>query len=304
MHYLTLFTTLYLTPPSPISSLPLQDVKLCQTNTYHYVHPRAARNTDGRFVFTVNGTEALGDFVQLVEVVECLEAGTECGVGEMMGSQRTRCQQSYRHHRMVALVEGRLVRDTFLVPSGCFCQLLGVTKNLTAMCKDGADFCEDPEDYPLDQVSKVIVKKRTMREIQPHSPRQVGLKYYSLLYNLSLSSGQALHDTTVQDPVCPMTQYFTQPRAARNNKGKIMFILNMGGEERHQEYVQEVQVGECLAAGQSCGDGHLFRHTTTFCKQQYSNITLWAMTEEFEVVVDTFTFPTSCACWVRGPYDV
>ena len=101
-----------------------EDVKLCQTKT-HYIQPRAARNTDGRFVFAVNRTEEIVDFVQLVEVVECVEAGTECGMGEMMGSQRTRCKQSYRHHRMVAMVEGRLVRDTFPVPSGCFCQLLG-----------------------------------------------------------------------------------------------------------------------------------------------------------------------------------
>ena len=48
-----------------------------------------------------------------------------------------------------------------------------VMMNLTAMCKDGADFCEDPEDYPLDLVAKVIEKKRTRREIQRHSPRQV-----------------------------------------------------------------------------------------------------------------------------------
>ena len=92
-------------------------------------------------------------------------------------------------------------------------------------------------------------------------------------------------------------RYFMKPRAATNNKGKIMFVLN--NVEGMQEYTQEVQVGECTGAGQSCGDGAVFRHASTYCKQKYSNTMLWAMTEDGEVVVDTFTFPSSCACWVR-----
>ena len=101
-----------------------EDVKLCQTHTYR-VQPRAAKNMDGKFVFVVNGREEVGDFVQLVEVTECVEAGTECGMGEVVGRQRTRCKQSYREHRMLAMSGGRrIVRDTFLVPSGCYCQLV------------------------------------------------------------------------------------------------------------------------------------------------------------------------------------
>ena len=99
------------------------------------------------------------------------------------------------------------------------------------------------------------------------------------------------------DPVCPMNHYFMKPRAATNNKGKIMFVLN--NVEGMQEYTQEVQVGECTGAGQSCGGGAVFRHASTSCKQEYSTTMLWAMTEDGEVVVDTFTFPSSCACWVR-----
>jgi hypothetical protein len=101
-----------------------EDVKLCQTHTYR-VQPRAAKNRDGKFVFVVNGMKEVGDFVQLVEVTECVEAGTQCGMGEVVGRQRTRCKQSYREHRMLAMSGGmRLVRDTFIVPSGCYCQLV------------------------------------------------------------------------------------------------------------------------------------------------------------------------------------
>ena len=66
-----------------------EDVKLCPTFSYNF-YPRAARNKDGRFVFLVNGMEELGDFAQMVLVTECKDSGMECGMGEMMGSQRTR----------------------------------------------------------------------------------------------------------------------------------------------------------------------------------------------------------------------
>ena len=49
-----------------------------------------------------------------------------------------------------------------------------VLKNLTASCRYGADFCEDPVDYPLQLISQVIEKKRIKREIR-RLPRQVNL---------------------------------------------------------------------------------------------------------------------------------
>ena len=42
-----------------------------------------------------------------------------------------------------------------------------------------------------------------------------------------------------------MRQYWARPRAARNNMGRIMFIMNMNGTETRQEYVQ-VSAGECV----------------------------------------------------------
>ena len=97
---------------------------LCQTKKHHW-QPRAARNSDGRYVFMINGTEEASHFVQLVEVVLCMEVEAECRVGNTMARHRTRCRQAYRHQRMLVLdVEGHLVRDTITVPSGCFCQII------------------------------------------------------------------------------------------------------------------------------------------------------------------------------------
>ena len=79
-----------------------------------------------------------------------------------------------------------------------------------------------------------------------------------------------------------------------------MFVLNgLEGQEGMQEYVQEVEVGECLETGRACGNGDVFPYDSTYCKQEYSYTKLWAMTEAGKVVMDTFTFPSSCTCWVR-----
>ena len=107
-------------------------------------------------------------------------------------------------------------------------------------------------------------------------------------------------DPLLSEPVCEMTRYWARPRAARNNAGKILFILNTNETESRQEYVQEVEVGECVSTGNTCGDGSIWPNLDTFCKQMYSNTMLWAITESRDVVIDTFTFPSSCACWNRN----
>ena len=50
-----------------------------------------------------------------------------------------------------------------------------VVNNLTAVCQDGADYCEDPEDYPVDLIEKVLEKKRMKRGIKKRLTRQVTL---------------------------------------------------------------------------------------------------------------------------------
>ena len=92
------------------------------------------------------------------------------------------------------------------------------------------------------------------------------------------------------------------------NSGKIIFILNINGTEtrhRHkkshrQEYVPEVEVGECVSTGNPCGDGSIWSNLDTFCKQMYADIKLWAMTGTGEEVIDNFIFPSSYACWYRN----
>jgi hypothetical protein len=91
--------------------------------TTEYIMPRAAKNKDGQFRFIVNHPEGGGEqYIQLVRVARCAGAGEECGWGVMAGV-KTRCQQEYLDHKLVALSEDgeELVIDTFTFPSCCTC---------------------------------------------------------------------------------------------------------------------------------------------------------------------------------------
>eukprot|EP00092_Neocalanus_flemingeri_P033129 GFUD01036024.1.p1 GENE.GFUD01036024.1~~GFUD01036024.1.p1 ORF type:complete len:202 (-),score=65.58 GFUD01036024.1:144-749(-) len=156
--------------------------------------------------------------------------------------------------------------------------------NVTAVCEDGAKYCENPPEYPTDVISKVLLGNRRLKR----SVRN------------QMESQMAHNDSSVMDSVCPMKRYFMRPRVATNQQGKLMFVVNgVEGREERQEYVQEVEVGECIETELECGNGDVFIYESTYCKQQYSKTELWSMTEEGEVMVDTFSFPSSCDCWVR-----
>ena len=94
-----------------------------------------------------------------------------------------------------------------------------------------------------------------------------------LVYDLK--SSNLLHEGSLpSDKLCDTKKYWTRPRAAMKNSGKIIFILNINGTEtrhRHkkshrQEYVPEVDVEECVSTGNPCGDGSIWSNLDTFCK--------------------------------------
>merc|ERR1719244_1393361 len=95
---------------------------ICDTNT-KYVTPRAAKNKAGQFVFIVNSPEGSEEYIQLVKVTTCTNAGEQCAQGQLSGVMTTMCRQEYSDHKLVALSETgkELVVDTFSLPSCCSC---------------------------------------------------------------------------------------------------------------------------------------------------------------------------------------
>lgn len=96
---------------------------LCPT-TSNFVMPRAAVNTRGNWMFTVNLNEVDDRYTQLVRSETCVSR--ECnGLCSLPTGYTSRCEQQYVQKRLVAL-EGtgeRLYSDVFWFPHCCVCQI-------------------------------------------------------------------------------------------------------------------------------------------------------------------------------------
>eukprot|EP00092_Neocalanus_flemingeri_P039531 GFUD01043045.1.p1 GENE.GFUD01043045.1~~GFUD01043045.1.p1 ORF type:complete len:231 (-),score=51.16 GFUD01043045.1:291-983(-) len=127
----------------PIDSEPPME-NICQTES-EYIHPKAAKNKKGKFMFIVNRPAGFEEYIQLVKVTTCKAAGKQCAQGQLLNSPiSTMCHQEYSDHKLVVLSETgeELVVDTFSFPSCCSCVFdsnLGervIPRALTVYCVD------------------------------------------------------------------------------------------------------------------------------------------------------------------------
>ena len=95
--------------------------------------------------------------------------------------------------------------------------------------------------------------------------------------------------------ICKVDTDYIFPKAAKNKKGKFMFIVNRPAGS--VEYLQKIKITTCENAGEECAQGRLGGSISTMCKQEYSDYKLVALSETGEeLVVDDFTFPSCCSC--------
>ena len=96
--------------------------------------------------------------------------------------------------------------------------------------------------------------------------------------------------------ICKVSTDYIFPKAAKNKKGKFMFIVNRPAGS--VEYLQKVKITTCEDAGEECVQGKLSGGSiSTMCKQEYSDYKLVALSETGEeLVIDDFTFPSCCSC--------
>ena len=121
-------------------------------------------------------------------------------------------------------------------------------------------------------------------------------------------------------PACELMESFIRPRAARNTDLEWRFIVN-DIEEEDTEYQQIVRVGKCMGTHECSGSwpGQVGLQVQIFlnlqiilnalkliillcqitqCRQQYLDHKLVVMSLTGEVLLDTFNFPSCCACHV------
>lgn len=173
------------------------------------------------------------------------------------------------------------------------------------------NYCETEEDYPKNIVLKVIQSNK----------------------ELSLDLFQQLYDSKCKDPIqtrgfnideeqlCYGIPKIIFPRKAKNLDEKWRYVVNIDNytqsveiEECHNfnEYddlsVQNgsVQFGEtkeledfgvCLYSGSEGNNPDL-----TTCRQIYTEHKLLALSEEGQLLVDSFKLPSACACFLREDY--
>ncbi|KAG0712591.1 Protein spaetzle 5 [Chionoecetes opilio] len=96
--------------------------------------------------------------------------------------------------------------------------------------------------------------------------------------------------------LCAYEEDYIMPRAALNNKGTWMFLVNM--EEESPQYTQAVQTKKCIPGATSCsGACNIPNGFTATCQQQYVQKRLIALDGSGSTLAtDLFWFPSCCLC--------
>jgi len=153
------------------------------------------------------------------------------------------------------------------------------------LCKNGLEYCMDPDAYPSQAIARALEKQSTA----------INSMFDKSLPIIEARSGL---DTFHLENVCGAIRTDIKPRAAKNKKGEFKFLVN--GGEGAEDFIQLVQITKCQGAGESCGRGNIFHRESTICKQEYSDHKLVALDENGEeLVVDTFSFPSCCSCYMH-----
>ena len=155
-------------------------------------------------------------------------------------------------------------------------------------CEDGSDFCQDPFNYPSKAIRKAFRKQK--RIVKSMFDTDLSSSTFRLRSGLDIFLGS--------ENVCGMLTTHIRPKAARNKKGQFKFLVN--GGEGVEEYIQLVKISKCLGAGEACGNGKIFTRDVTECRQEFTDHKLVALDEEGkELVIDTFSFPSCCSCYMH-----
>ena len=154
-----------------------------------------------------------------------------------------------------------------------------------SFCANGTDYCTEPIKYPTTAIRKALKKQKKIIKTMfdpPIKPR----------------SGLNIFNSGNSENVCASSTTHIRPKAARNKKGQFKFLVNV--DKGADEYIQLVKITQCLGAGEACGNGRLFTSEPTKCKQEYTDHKMVALDDDGrELVVDTFSFPSCCSCYMQ-----
>jgi len=159
---------------------------------------------------------------------------------------------------------------------------------------DGDDFCDRPSFYPSKEILQLVTNASAgLDNMFSHEKEDVmdGNERGRGIF------GQA-------DSVCMMFHQHIRPKVAKNTRGKFMFLVNAPDHDDESRFVQIVQTGQCMGAGQGCM-GAWPGYQSTECRQQFLEHKLVAVDSNLrEIIVDSFKFPSCCTCHILSTYDL
>merc|ERR1711936_261407 len=146
-------------------------------------------------------------------------------------------------------------------------------------CSDLSNVWCNPTNYPDQKLVDILSKNTSVNQFLDKDGPLISLK---------------VADDYLEN-ICSERTDYIYPKAARNNEGQFMFIVNNpGGSFKHR---QLVRVTRCSSPDLQCGQGEVFSSISTSCVQEYSDHKLVALSKTGEeLVVDTFSFPSCCVC--------
>jgi len=157
-------------------------------------------------------------------------------------------------------------------------------------CAGAQTFCGDPVGYPARNIAKALHRQKA----------SIASMFDN---NISLQPRAGLDTVTHMENICSMTTKHIMPKAAKNKKGEFKFLVNGGAGT--EEYIQLVQISQCNRAGEVCGNGNVFPREVTECRQEFSDHKLVALDEAGkELVIDTFSFPSCCSCYMHVGLEI
>ncbi|XP_023336592.1 uncharacterized protein LOC111707685 isoform X2 [Eurytemora carolleeae] len=143
-------------------------------------------------------------------------------------------------------------------------------------CPDGQDFCESPEDYPLE------ISSRAALFTNPSvfsSPGEVGLQ-------------TRIGGLTQESRACDSRKSTIFPRKARDLSGTFKYILNS------DKYSQSLEIEQCIGEGLKCRvDSDAPSPDSTFCRQKYAKYQFIALDKDGNEILEFFKLPAACLCY-------
>lgn len=182
--------------------------------------------------------------------------------------------------------------------------------------------CEDADDYPGQDIRKVLEKTvAELRDVfdtskmfietannttKQHQNQQTELSERRANGGSAANANSDDFDDGssvdgAEQRVCPSLSRIVMPQKAKNKDNEWMFVVN------EADFMQAVRIEICQSSGSPCNylDDNLPTGMTSECKQKFAFKKMLAMHPlEKRMLGDLFRFPSCCACYVRGSYEL